>query len=242
MGRYPRHLPSALVRPRPDHGRGTIPTRTDDARGDGNPPARQKLSDATRALFNPVIRGLVRAGVTPNAITVFGFVLAVATAVLAGFQLWIPAGIVFVIGSFSDMFDGSVARMSGKATRFGAFLDSNLDRLGEGLVLGGIGVAMARDGRTWAVAVTFIALAGSFLVSYTRARAEGLGIDSNKGGLFSRTERLVLVGAALFLGGWGITIEVVMTILAVGTLLTFAQRLSYVHSVLRDADGSPGDK
>lgn len=242
MGRYPRRLPSALVGPRPDHGRGTIPTRTDDARGDGNPPARQKLSDATRALFDPVIRGLVRAGVTPNAITVFGFVLAVATAVLAGFQQWIAAGIVFVIGSFSDMFDGSVARMSGKATRFGAFLDSNLDRLGEGLVLGGIGVAMAHEGRTWAVAVTFIALAGSFLVSYTRARAEGLGIDSNKGGLFSRTERLVLVGIAIFLGGWGITIEVVMTILAVGTLLTFAQRLSYVHSVLRDADGSPGDK
>ena len=146
---------------------------------------------------------------------------------------------VFVIGSLSDMFDGSVARMSGKATRFGAFLDSNLDRFGEGLVLGGIGVAMATEARTWAVAMTFLALAGSFLVSYTRARAEGLGVDSNKGGLFSRTERLVLVGAALFLGGWGITIEVVMTILAVGTIVTFVQRLFYVHSVLRDADGPP---
>lgn len=181
----------------------------------------------------------MRAGVTPNAITVFGFVLAVATAVLAGFEMWIIAGVVFVIGSLSDMFDGSVARMSGKATRFGAFLDSNLDRFGEGLVLGGIGVAMATEARTWAVAMTFLALAGSFLVSYTRARAEGLGVDSNKGGLFSRTERLVLVGAALFLGGWGITIEVVMTILTVGTIVTFVQRLFYVHSVLRDADGPP---
>ena len=185
------------------------------------------------------MRVLVRRGVTPNAITVFGFALAVATAVLAGFELWIAAGVVFVVGSISDMFDGSVARMSGKATRFGAFLDSNLDRLGEGLVLGGIGVAMATEARTWAVAMTFLALAGSFLVSYTRARAEGLGVDSNKGGLFSRTERLVLVGAALFFGWWGITIEVVMTILAVGTLITFAQRLFYVHSVLRDADGPP---
>ena len=106
-------------------------------------------------------------------------------------------------------------------------------------MLGGIGVAMATEARTWAVAMTFLALAGSFLVSYTRARAEGLGVDSNKGGLFSRTERLVLVGAALFLGGWGITIEVVMTILAVGTIVTFVQRLFYVHSVLRDADGPP---
>jgi hypothetical protein len=94
------------VWPRHDHRRGTIPTRTDDARGDGNPPARKKLSDATRALFNPMVKGLVRAGVTPNAITVFGFVLAVATAVLAGFQLWIPAAIVGLVGGFSDMFDG----------------------------------------------------------------------------------------------------------------------------------------
>jgi CDP-diacylglycerol--glycerol-3-phosphate 3-phosphatidyltransferase len=181
----------------------------------------------------------VRAGVTPNAITVFGFVLTVGTAVLAGFQLWIWALIVGIIGSFSDVFDGSVARMSGKSTRFGAFLDSNLDRLGEGLVLGGIGVAMAYDGRTYAVAMTFLALSGAFLVSYTRARAEGLGIDSNKGGLFSRAERLVLIGIALLLGYWGIAIEVVMTILAVGTLITFAQRLFYVHSALRDADGPP---
>lgn len=176
---------------------------------------------------------------TPNTITVFGFALAIATAVLAGYQQWIWAGVVFVIGSFSDMFDGSVARMSGKATRFGAFLDSNLDRLGEGLILSGIGIAMAIDGRTYAVAMTFLALAGSFLVSYTRARAEGLGIDSNKGGLFSRFERLVLMGFALFLGGWGISIEIVMTILAAGALLTFAQRLFYVHSFLRDADGPP---
>ena len=192
--------------------------------------------------FGPLIRLLVRLGVTPNAITVFGFVLAVATAVLAAYQSWIWAGVLFVIGSFSDVFDGSVARLSGKSTPFGAFLDSNLDRFGEGLILGGIGVAMASEGRTYAVAMTFVALIGSFLVSYTRSRAEGLGITSNKGGLFSRMERLVLVGFALFLGGWGIAIEVVMTILAIGTVLTFAQRLFYVHSALRAPDGQRDDK
>ena len=105
--------------------------------------------------------------------------------------------------------------------------------------LGGIGIAMASDGRTYAVAMIFLALTGAFLVSYTRARAEGLGIDSNKGGLFSRTERLILIGFALLLGGWGYSIEVIMTILAAGTLITFAQRLFYVDSVLRDADGPP---
>lgn len=185
------------------------------------------------------MRVLVRAGVTPNTITIFGFLGAVATAILVAGQFWIAAGIVFVIGSISDMFDGSVARMSGKATRFGAFLDSNLDRLGEGLVLGGIGVALAREGATWAVAMTFVALTGSFLVSYSRARAEGLGVESNKGGLMSRAERLVLVGVGIF-GGWlWPVLPVVVTILAVGTLITVAQRLSYVHFVLRDADGSP---
>jgi len=188
------------------------------------------------------VRGLVRAGVTPNAITIFGFAGAVGTAVLVGFQQWIAAGIVFVIGSVSDMFDGSVARMTGKATRFGAFLDSSLDRLGEGFVLGGIGVALASEGSTWAVGMTFAALAGSFLVSYTRARAEGLGVDSNKGGLMSRTERLMLVGAGIFFGGVGPVLEIVVTILAVGTLVTVVQRLSYVHSTLRDADGTPEDR
>ena len=197
------------------------------------------MSDGVRAFFAPFIRFLVRMGVTPNAITVFGFVLSLGTAVLAGFQLWIWAFVVGFVGAFSDMFDGSVARLTGKSTRFGAFLDSNLDRFGEGLVLGGIGIAMASDGRTYAVAMIFLALTGAFLVSYTRARAEGLGIDSNKGGLFSRTERLILFGFALLLGGWGYSIEVIMTILAAGTLITFAQRLFYVHSVLRDADGPP---
>jgi len=152
------------------------------------------VSDGVRAFFAPFIRFLVRMGVTPNAITVFGFVLSLGTAVLAGFQLWIWAFVVGFVGAFSDMFDGSVARLTGKSTRFGAFLDSNLDRFGEGLVLGGIGIAMASDGRTYAVAMIFLALTGAFLVSYTRARAEGLGIDSNKGGLFSRTERLILIG------------------------------------------------
>ncbi len=192
-----------------------------------------------RGVFEPFVRFLVRKGVTPNSITVFGFVGAVITAILVGAHLWIAAGIVFAIGSMSDMFDGSVARMSGRSTRFGAFLDSSLDRLGEGFVLGGIGVALARNGSSWAVGMTFAALAGSFLVSYTRARAEGLGITSNTGGLMSRTERLVLIGAGIFFGGVGPILEIVVTILAIGTLITVAQRLSYVHSFLRRADGPP---
>jgi len=183
----------------------------------------------------------VRAGVGPNAITVVGFVGAIATSVLVVAQYWIAAGVVFLVSSLSDMLDGAVARMSARTSRFGAFLDSTLDRLGEAFILGAIGVALARNGTTWAVGMAFAALAGSFLVSYTRARAEGLGVDSNRGGLMSRPERLVLVGLGIFLGGVGPTLQIIVTILAVLTLLTVAQRLSHVHSTLRAADGGPGN-
>lgn len=221
--------------------RGTILTRLDDAPGAGPPPARQRYTDAARSAANPLIRALVRAGVGPNAITVVGFVGAVATSVLVVAQYWIAAGMVFLISALSDMLDGSVARISGRATRFGAFLDSTLDRLGEAFVLGAIGVSLATDGSAWAVGMVFAALAGSFLVSYTRARAEGLGIDSNRGGIMSRPERLVVVGLGIFLGGVGPMLEIMVTILAVLTLVTVAQRLSHVHSTLRAADGGPGN-
>lgn len=183
----------------------------------------------------------MRAGVGPNAITVVGFAGAIATSALVVAQYWIAAGVVFLVASLSDMLDGSVARMSARVSRFGAFLDSTLDRLGEAFILGAIGVSLARNGSTWAVGMAFAALAGSFLVSYTRARAEGLGVDSNKGGLMSRPERLVLVGLGIFLGGVGPMLQIIVTILAVLTLLTVAQRLSHVHSTLQAADGDPGN-
>lgn len=175
----------------------------------------------------------MRAGVTPNALTVAGLVGSAAAAVLVLTRSWFWAGVVFVIASVMDMLDGSVARLSGRASPFGAFLDSTLDRLAEALVLGAIGVTLAADGHEWAVAVTFLALAGSFLVSYTRARAEGLGIETNRGGLMSRPERLVLIGAAIFLAPIGPVRQVAMTILCFLTLLTVAQRLLHVHHVLK---------
>ncbi len=197
------------------------------------PSVRQRVSDGARGIVDPVIRWLVRRGVGPNVITVAGFVLVAASCALILAEQWILAWLVFLVGSLSDMLDGSVARLSGKATTFGAFLDSTLDRLAEGLVLGAIGIVFARDGSEWALAACFVALTASFLVSYTRARAEGLGVDSNRGGLMSRTERLFLIGTGLFFGWIHHFLEIAIYVLALLTVLTVIQRVVHVSSALR---------
>ncbi len=196
-------------------------------------PVRQRISDGARSIVDPIIRALVRRRVGPNAITVVGFGLVTASCVLILAEQWLLSWLVFTVGSLSDMLDGSVARLSGKATTFGAFLDSTLDRLAEGFVLGSIGIVFARDGRHWALAACFVALTASFLVSYTRARAEGLGIESNKGGLMSRVERLFLIGTGLFFGWADHFLEIAIYVLAVLTVLTVVQRVIHVSRALR---------
>ncbi len=196
------------------------------------PSPRQRISDGARSAVGPVIRSLVRRGVGPNAITVAGFTLVLVSCALILTEHWILAWLVFTVGSMSDMLDGSVARLSGRATTFGAFLDSTLDRLAEGLVLGSIGVVFARDGAEVALAACFVALTASFLVSYTRARAEGLGIDDNRGGLMSRTERLFLIGTGLFFAWIDHFLEGVIYVLAVLTVLTVIQRVHHVRQAL----------
>lgn len=200
------------------------------------PPVRQRIADGARSIVNPVIQALVRRGVGPNAITLFGFTFVFGSCVLILAEQWILAWLVFTIGSLSDMLDGSVARLSGKASTFGAFLDSTLDRLAEGLVLGSVGIVFARDGRHLALAACFVALTASFLVSYTRARAEGLGVDSNRGGLMSRVERLFVIGTGLFFGWIDHFLEVAIYVLAVLTVLTVMQRVIHVSRALRSGD------
>lgn len=202
-------------------------------------PIRQRISDGARSIVDPIIQGLVRKGVGPNAITIAGFLVVAGSCALILGEFWLLSWFVFTIGSLSDMLDGSVARLSGKASAFGAFLDSTLDRLAEGLVLGSIGIVFARDQRYVAVAACFVALTASFLVSYTRARAEGLGIDSNKGGLMSRVERLFLIGTGLFFGWINHFLEIAIYVLAVLTVLTVVQRVVYVSRALRGGAQPP---
>ena len=238
MARYPTSAS-------PGESRRQLPrTRTDISTGtqDLDPPQRslrQKITDTVRGVAGPTVRGLVKLGVTPNAITIFGFALAIATCVMILQEWWPAAFAVFFVGSISDLFDGSVARLSGKVTTFGAFLDSTLDRTAEGLVLGSIGVVLARDGQWWALGACFLTLTASFLVSYTRARAEGLGIDSNRGGLMSRPERLFLTGAGLFFAPIDHVLEVVIYVMAALTTLTVVQRVVHVWQTLKQRDATP---
>ena len=175
-----------------------------------------------------------RSRITPNVVTVIGFLGICASAVLVLERQWVIASLVFIASGLVDSLDGLVARHQGKVTSFGAFLDSTLDRLAEGVILGAIGITFAQDGQEWALAAAFIALTASFLVSYARARAEGLGIPGSSGGLMGRPERLVIVGAALFLGGLGDVMAGMICILAGLSSITAAHR---VLLVWRASDG-----
>jgi len=175
-----------------------------------------------------------RSRITPNAVTIIGFLGICAAAVLTLERLWVIASLVFIASGLVDSLDGLVARHQGRVTAFGAFLDSTLDRLAEGVILGAIGITFAQDDLDWALGAAFVALTASFLVSYARARAEGLGIPGTSGGLMGRPERLVIVGAGLFLGGLGDVLAVLMCILAGLSLLTAAHR---VLLVWRASDG-----
>jgi CDP-diacylglycerol--glycerol-3-phosphate 3-phosphatidyltransferase len=176
-----------------------------------------------------------RTGLTPNGLTLIGFAGVCAVGVLIVTRQWVLAGFLYVAFSLGDSLDGTLARATGRASRFGAFLDSTLDRLAEGVILGALGITFALDGNGWAVGACFVALSASFLVSYSRARSEGLGIDSNKGGLTGRPERLVLTGAGIFLGSLGSVLEFTIVVLAALSLFTMLQRIWHIRGVLERA-------
>jgi CDP-diacylglycerol--glycerol-3-phosphate 3-phosphatidyltransferase len=181
--------------------------------------------------------GLARTRVTPNALTAAGVSLCAAAAVLVFFEnrdellfYWLGA-VVFVVGSILDILDGALARTSGKGTPFGAFLDSTTDRVSEGVMLGSIALVFSRHGNEVALAFTFAAVAGSFLVSYTRARAEALGLRGDVG-IGSRAERVVVITAGLVLAPWGV-LPWAIYLLAATAWITVVQRIVFVRRQLR---------
>jgi CDP-diacylglycerol--glycerol-3-phosphate 3-phosphatidyltransferase len=177
-------------------------------------------SRAPAAVLDPIVRALAAAGVTPNMISVAGlFGNGIAGLLVARGEL-VAGGIVMLLASALDMLDGALARMTGKASRFGALLDSTFDRISEAAVLFGVLLYALDRGQDEQAALTFVAIVGSLLVSYVRARAEGLGV-SMKDGLFTRPERVMLLGVAL-LFGW---LRLALWLLAVLTMLTALQRL-----------------
>ena len=185
---------------------------------------------------------LIESRLTPNAISVAGLVGNLVAAVLVFQEEFFLGGIAFIVGSVMDTLDGRYSRMSGKGTPFGAFLDSSLDRTEEGIVLAAVGAYFARQGDDVAVAAVVLAVLFSLMVSYTRARAEALGVEC-KVGLATRAVRVVIISAGLLfakganLGDFEL-LEPAMYLLAGLTVFTTFQRVWHVRSVLT-ADAGP---
>jgi len=188
---------------------------------------------------NPLVDRLIRAGVRPNTITTVGTGLVLASAVAYGFGHVRLGGLILLLSGVADTLDGQVARGGAMVTRFGAFYDSTLDRVGDGATFIGIGayLLMAPDVayRVPAVILCMVAILSSLLVSYARARAEGLGIDC-KVGIAQRAERILGLGVASLLVGAGpraLVLEGIVGVLAVASTITVVQRFVYVY---RNAD------
>ena len=179
---------------------------------------------------------LIESRLTPNAISLTGLVLNVVAAVLITQELFVLAGIAFVIGSVMDMLDGRYSRMSGKGTKFGAFLDSSLDRIEEGIVLTAVAAYFAKSNDELAVAGVTLTIVGSLMVSYTRARAEALGVEC-KVGFADRPTRVVILSIGiLFAQGAGLAdfelLEPAIYVMAALTTITVFQRVFHVRSEL----------
>ncbi len=195
---------------------------------------QERYTTGARRLATQSVTGLARTRVTPNALTVSGVTLCIVGSVLVWFEyrdellfFWLGAAL-FAVGSILDILDGALARAGGKTTPFGGFLDSTTDRVGEGFMLGAIALVFARHGLDWAIALAFASLAGSFLVSYTRAKAEIMGLKGELG-LGGRAERVAVLFAGLATAPWG-GLEWAIVFLTVLTWITVVQRIWGVRS------------
>ncbi len=169
--------------------------------------------DRVKGAFEPVALAMGRAGLTPDALTLIGFAITVVGAVLLSQQLWLVGGLVVFLGGVFDMFDGTLARATGQVSKLGAFMDSVFDRWGEsivyvGIVIGGLGIwgqPQSEVGFVLAPALAALAMGSAFMVSYVRAKAEGLGFATGSGmaavGVMPREVRLVILCLGLIVGG-----------------------------------------
>lgn len=185
-----------------------------------------------QAYLQPVVllfaRLLVRLRISPNQVTVAGLLFAIFSASMVTLGFHMAAGIIFLFGSALDLLDGALARLEGRMTALGAFLDSTLDRVGEGAMFAVIAHHFALCGDASAVSAVVLAMLGGMLTSYTRARAETLGL-SCRSGWASRPERVLIVSSGLMFD----LLRVMVYLLAAVTLWTAAQRVFYVYKELR---------
>jgi CDP-diacylglycerol---glycerol-3-phosphate 3-phosphatidyltransferase len=203
-----------------------------------------EVRSGIRARLEPAALAMARAGLSPHRLTLLGFAISVAGGLLAAAELWLLAGIVATAGAAFDMFDGAVARATGRESRLGAFMDSTFDRWGEGVVYLGIVMGATRAGLEVGAWLAAAALVSAFMVSYARAKSESLGFSSGSGmaavGLAPREVRTVILGIALAGGGLlgGVTAELAdagslvllagLALIAVLATVTTIQRILFV--------------
>lgn len=202
------------------------------------------LKKGTLRTIEPAISFLARRNVNPNAITTLGTLLTVAAGVIYATGHIMTAGWVMALTAFFDVVDGEVARRTGRSTVFGAFYDSTLDRIADGALMAGLTVFYATSPvhhNIYMVVTCLVGIIGTFVVSYTRARAESLGIDA-KVGVMQRPERIVLLSApqglfGLFWNGW--VLMGIIILLTVTAWITAVQRIAFVYRATKHLDAKP---
>jgi phosphatidylglycerophosphate synthase len=191
-----------------------------------------------KQVFEPIALAMGRAGLTPNALTLIGFAITAVGSLLVGLQLWVIGGLVVFFGGVFDMFDGTLARATGQTSPLGAFMDSTFDKAGEILVfLGVIAGLLAAGAADVPIVVAAAAMGASIMVSYTRAKSDGLGFSSGMGlaavGVMPREVRLVIIAIGIVLTGTSLgttAIEFALGVILVGAVITVIQRILFVRS------------
>ena len=193
--------------------------------------------DRIKRIFEPIALGMGRLGITPNGLTLIGFAITVLGSVLVGLQAWVVGGLVVFAGGVFDMFDGTLARATGQASKLGAFMDSFFDKAGEIVVFLGVIAGMQAAGAADVpVLVAATAMGASIMVSYARAKSDALGYSSGMGlasiGVMPREVRLVIISLGIVLTGTSIglsAIEFALGIILVGAVITVIQRILFVR-------------
>ena len=214
-----------------------------------------------KKVFEPIALGMGRLGLTPDGLTLIGFGITVVGAALLAAQLWLVGGIVVFVGGVFDMFDGTLARATGKVSPLGAFMDSVFDRWGEAVVYVGIVAGCALADFPWGAILATAAMGAAFMVSYTRAKSDGLGFTAGTGmaaiGVMPREVRLVVLSLGLVLTGafGGVyfdygspllpvfslfdqgrgVLTLALLIIAIGATITVIQRILHVRSQAKSA-------
>jgi CDP-diacylglycerol---glycerol-3-phosphate 3-phosphatidyltransferase len=197
------------------------------------------LESARKALekhiAEPIVSFLSKTKITPNAVTLIGFGITIIAGALAFTEHLLAAGIVVLVAGIFDMLDGTLARNTKRVTKFGAILDSTLDRVSEALVLLGLLAVFVRDAHVTESLLVGFALLGSFLTSYTRARMEGLGIEC-KAGLFTRPERIIVTAAGMIFSWVNYVLLIALIIVLIFSWYTTFERMAYARRILKNRE------